>query len=70
MSFDFIGKKVIDIRPMNIQELENEGWDNGYEQAFALVFEDGTVLYPSRDYEGNGAGVFFGYNNTASFAIG
>lgn len=73
MSLDFIGKKIVAIRPMTLQELENEGWDNDYHRDIsgtAIVLDDKTVLYASVDYEGNGPGVIFGYNGTQSFAIG
>ena len=58
------GTKIIDIRNMTNEELKNEGWDNYYSEQDdikVLVFEDGTILYPSMDYEGNSPGVLFGY---------
>ena len=37
----------------------------------AFELDDGTVIYPARDYEGNGPGVMFGYNKKTKkpFAI-
>ena len=61
-----VGTKIIDIRNMTNEELKNEGWDNYYSEQDdikVLVFEDGTIIYPSIDYEGNNPGVFFGYKN-------
>jgi len=70
MEDNIIGKKIIDIRPMTTKEIKNQYWEHDSENAFALVLEGGTVLFPSRDYEGNGPGVLFGYNGTNEFAIG
>ena len=68
------GTKITKIRNMTKQELSNEGW-NDYDitddNIVALELDNGTVIYPSRDYEGNGAGVFFGYDKKTkkAFAI-
>ena len=37
-------------------ECEGFGWDYEREDAFVIVFTDGTALIPSQDPEGNGAG--------------
>jgi fumarylacetoacetate (FAA) hydrolase family protein len=70
MEDNIIGKKIIDIRPMTKAEIEEQYWQDDHEIGFALVLEGGTVLFPSRDYEGNGPGVLFGYNAMNHFAIG
>lgn len=70
MDDNIIGKKIIDIRPMTEKEIEEQYWQHDSENAFAIVLENGTVLFPSRDYEGNGPGVMFGYNGINHFAIG
>ena len=53
------GKTITGCRPMTIDELVEEGWEA---DDFCMVIElnDGTRIYPSRDMEGNGPGVFFG----------
>jgi hypothetical protein len=53
-----IGKTVKEIRIMTEVELRSEGWDD--RNCTVIVFDDGTLLYPSRDEEGNGPGQFFG----------
>ena len=56
---DLIGQKLVRIRPITQEELEAEGWD--YAGATCVLeFEDGTIIYPSQDDEGNGAGTLFG----------
>jgi hypothetical protein len=58
-----LGVKLVDVRNMTQKEIDNEGWDY-YSQSDnikALVFDDGSVVYPSMDYEGNGPGAIFGY---------
>lgn len=55
-----IGSKLKEIRPLNKKEIEDFGWDvGGYDIPFALVFENGQVLIPSQDPEGNGPGWLF-----------
>ena len=61
-----IGTQLVDVRNMTNVELKNEGWDDYYSEQDdikVLVFDDGSRIYPSMDYEGNGPGVFFGYKN-------
>jgi len=60
-----LGAQLVDVRNMTQKEIDNEGWDY-YSQSDnikALVFDDGSVVYPSMDYEGNGPGAIFGYKN-------
>ena len=58
-----IRAKLIDVRNMTNAEIKNEGWDyySVSDNIKVLVFDDGSVIYPSADYEGNGPGVIFGY---------
>ena len=65
------GTKITKIRNMTEQELSNEGWNDEGDYIVALELDNGRVIYPSRDYEGNGAGVIFGYNKKTkkAFAI-
>lgn len=58
----------IKLRKMTKAELKREGWTG---DVLCLELPDGVLLYPSCDYEGNGGGVFFGYDprNKQSFAI-
>jgi uncharacterized HAD superfamily protein len=55
-----VGKTVKSVRPLNEHECELFGWDFKHEHyAMAVVFTDGTVVVPSQDPEGNGAGFLF-----------
>jgi len=56
---DMIGKKIVSIRPISKAELEEEGWD-GHGATSVIELEDGTIIYPSSDDEGNNAGTLFG----------
>lgn len=51
-----VGKTVKTVRPLTKDECEGFGWDYEREDAFVIVFTDGTALIPSQDPEGNGAG--------------
>jgi hypothetical protein len=57
-----MGRTIVDTRRMTVAELEREGWDvePGDEPPLVLVLDNGTMLYPSRDWEGNGPGCLFG----------
>jgi hypothetical protein len=52
-----IGLRIIGLRPLTPKEMEQQGWYG--EHAVALVLENGLLIYPSRDEEGNGPGVLF-----------
>ena len=67
MKDPIIGQKIVNARPMTKAEQEDEGWD-GF--TTVLVLSDGTLLYASRDEEGNGAGALFGKSSSGkSFAL-
>ena len=55
---EFVGQKIVAVRPMNGAELESEGW-RPEELCTCVVLEDGTKFYPSCDTEGNHPGEFF-----------
>lgn len=52
-----VGKKIVDYRNMTAEEGISMGWD-AWEAggAVVLVLDDGTLIIPMRDYEGNGTG--------------
>ena len=52
-----VGKKIIDVKWMTPKDAEeNFGWDY---QACEIYLEDGIILTPSMDDEGNNAGAIF-----------
>ena len=59
-----VGAKIVKIRPMTGKEMSSEMWDedNFGSNPPAIVLDNGTVIYPSRDDEGNGGGALFGYS--------
>lgn len=60
---EIVGKEIVDARKMTEEELEREGWrmPRLQEDPVALELDDGTIIYPSRDPEGNGPGSLFGF---------
>lgn len=61
MKDHLIGKRLVDIRPMTKDEIDDQCWpDKFYNKPIALEFEDGTTIFAARDGEINGPGVFFG----------
>ena len=48
-----LGKTITLVRYMNGHEQEDMGW---YNKAVVMHLNDGTVLFPTQDDEGNGPG--------------
>lgn len=57
---DLIGKKIVALRQLTKSEMDDEGWDEQYAaEVVALVLDNGTLIYASRDEEGNRPGELF-----------
>ncbi len=62
---EITGLRVTTVRPMTPAEAHREGWTVDLKVLpTVLELEDGTVLYASRDSEGNGPGSLVGYDPT------
>ena len=61
MDNHIIGQRIVDGRKLTKSELKRHDWPTNthHGPAIALILENGAVLYPSRDPEGNGSGTFF-----------
>lgn len=68
-SKDLIGHKIINIRPMTLKEAGVEGWGYRHRATPVIELDNGLVLYPSRDEEGNGPGVIFGWSGDDHFMV-
>lgn len=53
----FLGRKIVGTRYMTDEEVEQLGWDSA---ALVIILDNGTLIYPSQDDEGNNAGAIFG----------
>jgi hypothetical protein len=59
-----IGQKIVAINYLRPSIFEQEGWEQRLSHpGVELVLEDGSVLYPSADDEGNGVGALFAVDN-------
>lgn len=68
---NIVGKKIVEVRPMTNQEMADQYWEETHDgPAAVIVLDDGTLLYPSQDPEGNGPGALFGKDSEGSFQIG
>lgn len=47
------GRKIVNVRYMRESESEMLGW---YSKSLVLTLDDGTLIFPSADDEGNDAG--------------
>ena len=54
-----VGRTIAEVRPMKAKEFEALGWSKGRYPPDLYVLDDGTLLIPSRDSEGNGPGCIF-----------
>ena len=53
------GRTITEVRHMTRKELRAEGWPSD-SRVLAIVLDSGTIIFPSRDEEGNGPGEMFG----------
>ena len=51
------GRKVKSLRYLSAKEAAGLGW---HQRPLVIEFDDGTLVFASRDDEGNGAGALFG----------
>jgi hypothetical protein len=56
MNDKLAGRKIVKVRLLTKEEAEDLGW---YSRSVVLHLDDGNLLYPSRDDEGNDAGALF-----------
>lgn len=54
-----VGKKIVGARYLTRKEASEMGW---FHRPLALMLEDGTFIYSSRDDEGNDGGALFSTN--------
>lgn len=57
-----LGRKIVDVRYMTVEESEDMGW---FSQPVVFELDDGNLIYPSADDEGNDGGALF-TNNQAN----
>jgi len=54
---ELTGKKIVRARYLSKEEMQALGWTKS---VLVLTLEDGTLLFPSMDDEGNNGGALFG----------
>ena len=52
-----VGRTITQVRYMSEEETTNMGW---YKRPLVISLDDGTMLFPSMDDEGNDGGALFG----------
>jgi hypothetical protein len=60
------GKKISKVRYMTQAEASAHGWSN---RPVVIQLEDGTLIYPSQDDEGNDGGTIFGQKGKEDFVF-
>ena len=70
---EVIGRRIVGARLLTEEEIKKEYWEMSMgrnETVTALVLDDGSIIYASQDFEGNGPGALFGMDsNGEGFAI-
>ena len=62
---------IVDVRPLTDREAVAEGWHLGGRIVLALVLNNGVVIYPACDPEGNDVGTLFAKTRTGeAFYLG
>jgi hypothetical protein len=51
-----LNRKIVDVRYLTNEEMEDFGWE---ERSVVMVLDNGNIIFPSQDDEGNGAGALF-----------
>jgi len=51
---NLVGRKITSVRYMTDKEQQSFGW---YKKAVVITLDDGSVMFPMSDDEGNDAGV-------------
>lgn len=65
------GQRIKRVRSMTRIEMQNEGWAYGRRgQPTVIELENGTILYASRDEEGNGPGALFAFDPKTKKSFG
>jgi hypothetical protein len=54
-----VGRTIAQVRYMSEEETKDMGW---YKRPLVISLDDGTMLFPSMDDEGNDGGALFGQN--------
>ena len=54
-----LGRKIVKVRYLLAEEAEEMGWDH---RPVVLQLDDGNIIYPSMDDEGNNGGAMFTNN--------
>jgi hypothetical protein len=52
-----LGRTIVAVRYLTDAEVENLGW---YSASVVLLLDNGAMIFPSQDDEGNNAGALFG----------
>jgi hypothetical protein len=63
-SKQLLGRKIVKVRYLSLEESEELGWDGT--RCVVIQLDDGTLIFPSQDDEGNGPGVLFTNNKDNS----
>jgi len=66
----FVGKRIVAIREMTRKELSAQGWDGPRACALVIVLDDGSMIFASRDDEGNSPGALFGVVGDVGVYVG
>lgn len=56
-----LNRKIVGVEYMTVDEMNALGW---YSRPVLIILDDGNIIYPSRDDEGNDGGALFTNNES------
>jgi hypothetical protein len=62
-----VGRKISDVRYMQAKEAEDMDWSS---RPLVLILDDGTLIWPTSDDEGNNGGTLAGDNGKIGLVFG
>jgi hypothetical protein len=62
------GKRIKRVRMLTPDEVRSQDWGRR-DEVLAIELEDGTLIFPAMDYEGNGPGALFAKDDRGNFYV-
>ena len=67
-----VGRRIVAVRSLTKTNAAKQGWDEGewqWSDGVQIVLDDGSILIPSADWEGNECGALFGLVKQTPIAV-
>ncbi len=68
MARGLAGKRIKKVRQMTAKEKESQYWHKD-DKILTIELDDGTLIFASVDFEGNGPGALFAHDKRGDFYV-